>query len=139
MTILSSEVVSFLHLPIISIVATINGDGSPHLTPVWHLLKGDRVFLTVENHSKKASNLRNNPKISLCVATWKIPQEWVMVNGKATIHSDRVHEMVRAISVVYKGEKEGNEHADRVLQELDFVLVSIKPRSVVSRLGTETD
>lgn len=139
MPILSSKVARFLQLPIISIVATINGDGSPHLTPVWHLLKSDRVFLTIEKRSKKASNLRNNPTISLCVATWEIPQKWVMVSGQATLHHDRVQEMVRAISIAYKGEKEGNEHAGKVLQELDFVLVSIKPSSVVSRLETGSD
>lgn len=139
MTILTSKVAEFLQLPIISIVATINVDGSPHLTPVWHLLKSDRVFLTVEKHSKKATNLRNNPTISLCVASWRIPQEWIMLNGQATIQHDGVQEMVRAISVVYKGEKEGNEHANRVLQELDFVLVSIKPSSVVSRLESGTE
>lgn len=123
MTVGSSEVDAFLRRPIISIVGTISPDGSPHLTPVWHYVDGDRVLIAIERTSVKARNIRRNPHASLCVAVWEIPQKWVMVNGEAELSDDAVEEIVRAVSVLYKGQVEGNEHADRVLRELDFVLV----------------
>ncbi len=132
MTIRSPEVDAFLRRPIISIVGTVRPDGSPHLTPVWHYVDGDRVVIAVERTSVKAYNIRRNPSVSLCVAAWEVPQTWVMVNGIAELSEDRVDEIVRAVSVVYKGPVEGEKHADRVLRELDFVLVSIEPTSIVT-------
>ena len=46
--------------PIISFLTTINSDGSPHTSPVWHLLNEDNshIWVATSKTTVKARNVR---------------------------------------------------------------------------------
>ena len=133
-----------LREPIISIITTLRADGSPHMTPVWHLVDGDEIVVAVGRNTVKARNVGRNPSVSLCVVEGSLtrtvsdpPQRWILVNGTARISEDRVEELVRAVSYHYLGEEDGAPYVEDILGKLDFVLLRISPAEAVGFDGLE--
>ena len=133
----SEETNGLLGEPIISFITTLRADGTPHTTPVWHIVDGEEVVVAVGRNTAKARNVRNNPSVALCVAADESPQRWILVNGSARISEDRVEELVRAVSYHYLGPEEGAPYVKDILGKLDFVLLRIAPSAVVGFDGLE--
>ena len=123
--------------PVISFITTMRGDGTPHVTPVWHLVDGDEVVVAVARETVKARNVRANPQVALCVAANERPQPWVLINGTARLSDDRVEEIVRAVSFHYLGEEEGGPYVEDILQKLDFVMLRITLERVAGYDGLD--
>ena len=132
-----AQIDELLKEPIISIFTTMRPDGTPHMTPVWHLVRGDKIIVAVEEKSVKARNVRNNPTVALCVAANESPQRWALINGTVTLTKDEVTDVVTEMSLHYVPGDAGNVYAEKVLKELDFVLLEINPTSVIGFDGVE--
>jgi PPOX class probable F420-dependent enzyme len=54
-----------------AVLATINEDGTPHLTTVWYLLEKyngvDTIVMNTKRGRVKERNMRCNPHISVCI------------------------------------------------------------------------
>ncbi len=131
------EIEIILRAPHISIISTLRPDGTPHMTPVWHLVDGDQVVVAVEATSIKARNVRHNPHVALCIALNESPQRWLLVNGAATLTQEAVPEIVQALSRHYLGAAAGATYAADVLRKLQFVLLRITPTSMIGFDGQE--
>jgi PPOX class probable F420-dependent enzyme len=72
-------------------VASINGDGTPHLVTMWYALDGDVLTFWTYGKSQKVVNLRRDPRITALVATGEKYEELkgVSVAGTAEIVDDR--------------------------------------------------
>ena len=58
----------FLQENHVAVVATLNRDGSSHLTTMWYLLReDDTIILNTPARNQKVKNLRCDPRIALCV------------------------------------------------------------------------
>ena len=131
------DIDELLGRPLVSVVSTVRPDGTPHMTPVWHLVDGDEVVLTVDSSSVKARNVRANPVAALSVVTDETPQRWLLVSGKAELSTERLEEIARKVSVHYMGEEEGIPYSEQAMRDFDFVLLRIKPTRVVGFDGEE--
>ncbi len=84
-------------------VATINSDGTPHLSTLWFaVVAGDIVFETYTK-SQKIKNLERDPRIA-CLLEDGLTYEalrGVQVNGTAQLYSEpeRVHALAREVMV----------------------------------------
>ena len=77
------EINSLLSEPIVSFITTLNADGSPHTSPVWHSLENEKLIVATQPQTIKVKNIYNDPRVSLVAAADRIPQPWVQFNGKA--------------------------------------------------------
>jgi PPOX class probable F420-dependent enzyme len=50
-----------------AVLATVNRDGSPHLTVMWYLLEGDEIVFNTAAGRQKPKNLDRDPRASLIV------------------------------------------------------------------------
>ena len=50
-----------------AIVATVNPDGFPQLTPIWFLWEDGKVFFSTTEPRLKTRNLKRDPRVSLCI------------------------------------------------------------------------
>jgi PPOX class probable F420-dependent enzyme len=57
----------FLEAPHFSVLATVNPNGSPHLTVMWYLLDGDEIVFNTKAGRRKDTNLDRDPRVSLLV------------------------------------------------------------------------
>jgi len=48
-------------------LATLNADGSSHLTPVWYLFRDNQLFVAASSMSRKVKNVEATPTASLLV------------------------------------------------------------------------
>lgn len=69
-------------------LATIRGDGSPHVAPLWFALDGDELVFQTEITSVKGRNLARDPRFALVVDDERPPYSFVLFQGTARIDSD---------------------------------------------------
>ncbi len=76
-------------------LATLNKDGSMHLTPVWYLFENERLFVETASASHKARNIRARPQASLMIDIRQLGAErWVCGSGGARlIGGDQAREL----------------------------------------------
>lgn len=118
-------------------VATLNRDGSPHLTTLWFgILDGDIVFETFTK-SQKVVNLKRDPRIAVLVEDGDVYSELrgVAINGRAELYDDPAAVFRYALAVTRKNNPglsdEQQEAAAKVMSQKRTAVV-IKPERIVS-------
>ena len=125
-------------------VATLNRDGSPHLTTLWFgMLDGDIVFETFTK-SQKIVNLKRDPRIAVLVEDGDVYNELrgVAINGRAELYDEPDEVFRYALAVTRKNNPglsdEQQQAAARILSQKRTAVV-VKPERIVSwdhrRLG----
>jgi PPOX class probable F420-dependent enzyme len=78
------QIVEFLKGAAIAHLATASPDGEPHVSVVSPAVEGDGLWLATTSTSRKARNLRANPRVAL---VWQ-PGAEIYLSGGATIVTD---------------------------------------------------
>jgi PPOX class probable F420-dependent enzyme len=93
-------------------LATVLPDGSPHAVPLWVGTEGDRVAFLTGPDSRKAHNLRRDPRVALSIAPIDDPFSPVTLRGRVVdeLDGDRAWEIVDRISTTYVGGPYPREH-----------------------------
>ncbi|TMR17370.1 PPOX class F420-dependent oxidoreductase [Nonomuraea turkmeniaca] len=86
-------------------LATVLPDGSPHTVPLWVGTHGDHVVFLTGPHSRKARNLRRDPRVALSLAPADNPFQPVIVRGRVIEwrEGDTAWEIIDQISTKYTG------------------------------------
>jgi PPOX class probable F420-dependent enzyme len=87
-------------------LATVLPDGSPHTVPLWIGSHGDRIVFLTGPHSRKARNLRRDPRMALSIAPVDNPFTPVVVRGRVVEWlegDDTAWEIIDRISTKYTG------------------------------------
>lgn len=100
---LDPEVRRFLDGASIAHLATIGPDGSPHSTPVYVGTHDDAVVVFTGPDTRKARNLRRDPRLALSIATAENPFEPVVVRGRVVnwICGDEAWQIIDRIVAKY--------------------------------------
>ncbi|HJO34281.1 MAG TPA: pyridoxamine 5'-phosphate oxidase family protein [Anaerolineales bacterium] len=140
----SREISELLSRPIISFITTLNQDGSPHTSPVWHMMRDGKALVATGSSTVKAENIANDSRVSLVVAADRghgisaSPQPWVQVNGKASLsRPDDIDVIVTALAHHYLAPDKAAEYAQQILGEVDFVLIEIYHTRVLGFDGAD--
>jgi PPOX class probable F420-dependent enzyme len=113
-------------------LATLNEDGSIHLTPVWYLFEDERFFVSTASSALKARNILARPEASLVVDSRRKQgdERWVSAAGTAeVIRGNRSEEIYLKILRRYVT-KAGLEdpRVGPVFAAAGEVIISITPR-----------
>ncbi|KAA9378222.1 PPOX class F420-dependent oxidoreductase [Microbispora amethystogenes] len=86
-------------------LATVLPDGSPHTVPLWAGTHGDHLVFLTGPHSRKARNLRRDPRVALSLAPADNPFQPVIVRGRVVrwLEGDAAWEIIDQISEKYIG------------------------------------
>ncbi|SNT64509.1 PPOX class probable F420-dependent enzyme [Asanoa hainanensis] len=63
-------------------LATVLPDGAPHTVPVWVGTHGDHAVFLTGPGSRKARNLRRDPRVALSLAPAENPFEPIVIRGR---------------------------------------------------------
>ena len=118
-------------------VATINKDGSPHLTTLWFAIQDGAIVFETFTKSQKIVNLKRDPRIAVLLEDGTTYNELrgVSINAVAEVHSDPdvVHPYARAVMV--------RNNAGIPLEQIDIAAkqlaakrsaVVVRPEKVIS-------
>jgi PPOX class probable F420-dependent enzyme len=108
------------------LVATIEEDGRPQVTPVLAAYMDGHFRFTTPHETRKARNLERDPRVTLTVLGnnfW----EWVSIDGKAELlRLPGSRELLRTVYERIAGKPHPDwEEYDAAMQEQDRVVVSI--------------
>jgi PPOX class probable F420-dependent enzyme len=86
-------------------VATVLPDGGPHSVPVWIGTHGDHVAILTGPGSRKARNLRRDPRVAISLTPAGDPFRPVILRGRVVewIEGDPAWEIVDRIAGKYIG------------------------------------
>jgi PPOX class probable F420-dependent enzyme len=126
------EVDELLRSPVIGVLCTVDPDGQPEGTPVWFDFEEGRVRVLVDRDSRKARNIRTNPRVSLTVDTRVSPYRGVVLRGHASLGGPDPA-LRRVLAERYLGMEAARRYLVRTrsLDERD-ALVTIVPASSFS-------
>jgi PPOX class probable F420-dependent enzyme len=87
-------------------LATVLPDGSPHSVPLWVGAEGDRVAILTGPGSRKARNLRRDPRVALSLSPPDDPFTPVIVRGQVVewLEGDAAWEVIDRIATRYTGQ-----------------------------------
>ena len=69
-------------------LATLNKDGSPHVTPVWIDREGDIIIVNTTSTRLKYKNVKNDKRVSLSITDYRDPYTWASIIGEVVELSD---------------------------------------------------
>ena len=86
-------------------IASILPDGAPHSVPVWIGAQGDHVVILTGPGSRKARNLRRDPRVALSIAPVDNPFQPVTLRGRVVewLAGDAAWEIIDRLSTKYTG------------------------------------
>ena len=87
-------------------LATVLPDGSPHSVPLWVDTHGEQVVFLTGPQSRKARNLRRDPRVALSITPADNPFQPVMVRGRVIewLEGDTAWEIIDQVSMKYIGQ-----------------------------------
>ena len=114
-------------------LATVDKKGIPHIVPVWYLYKNGNFYVGTNTSTKKAKNVRKNPKVSFCVDLGvHSPIIGVMGigNAKLILRKNDVARIAKKILLRYfKSLK--NKSAQELLSQTDCI-IEIIPKKITA-------
>jgi PPOX class probable F420-dependent enzyme len=86
-------------------LATVLPDGAPHAVPVWVGTHGERIVFLTGPGTRKARNLRRDPRLALSIAPIDNPFEPVAVRGRIVewLDGDAAWEVIDQLAMKYIG------------------------------------
>jgi PPOX class probable F420-dependent enzyme len=88
-------------------VATINEDGSVHLSSAWVGVEGDEVVFATLPDQRKLRNLRRDPRIALSIESDRVNawglREYIVLEGTARVTEGGAPQMLQHLAHTYLG------------------------------------
>lgn len=87
-------------------VATLMSDGSPHVSPVWIAVEGDRLAIFSTAAHLKVRNMRRDPRVGISICDEQNPYRSVIIRGRVVgeIEEDTALEITERMSRRYVGQ-----------------------------------
>ncbi len=115
-------------------LATIDGKNNPHIVPVWYEFRNKKFYVGTNTRTRKAKNIKINPKVSFCVDIGVISPDifGVMGIGKARLILERKKVSFiakRILKRYFKSLKVRSAH--ELLDDTDCI-IEISPRKITN-------
>ena len=127
---LSERARAFLQEVHFAVLGTINKDDSPQLTTMWYLLEGDTIVMNTKAGRTKESNMRRDPRISVCVADG---YDYVTITGRVEIIDDSEiaqHDIFR-LAIRYDGIESAKQQMEEQFSKETRVSLRLKPELII--------
>ncbi|HLA22172.1 MAG TPA: pyridoxamine 5'-phosphate oxidase family protein [Nitrosopumilaceae archaeon] len=114
-------------------LATVDKKGMPHIIPVWYLYKNGNFYVGTNTSTKKAKNVKKNPKVSFCVDLGvHSPIIGVMGigNAKLILRKNDVARIAKKVLLRYF-KNLNNRSAQELLSQTDCI-IKIVPKKITS-------
>jgi PPOX class probable F420-dependent enzyme len=102
---LNPEIRAQLDTAAVAHLATVLPDGAPHSVPLWVGVHGEHIAFLTGPQSRKARNLRRDPRVALSLTAVDNPFLPVVVRGRVVrwLDGDEAWEVIDRIAMKYIG------------------------------------
>ena len=111
-------------------LATIDDKNNPHIVPVWYEFRNKKFYVGTNTRTRKAKNIKMNPKVSFCVDIGiKSPDIFgVMGIGKARLILEKRQVLFIAKRILKRYFKSLNVKSAQELLDDTNCIIEILPR-----------
>ncbi len=95
-------------------IASINPDGSPHITVVWAGRDGDKVLVSTATGRVKERNIANDPRVALSFSPVGSPYKNYTLQGRVTKSATDGKWLINSLNQKYRGKPEYQNSPDEV-------------------------
>jgi len=133
------EIAQYLDMSHIAVMATINRNGEPHLTPNWYRYNGSVLTFVTRNDRLKSRNLQRDHRMSVCIYDAPSASNYVVITGPTTIADattggPEIWDEIRRIVARYVAPERIEDYIARWRTE-PRVLVTVTPERISTRAG----
>jgi PPOX class probable F420-dependent enzyme len=104
---LSAAALDLLGSDAVATVATMNPDGSPHLSLAWVGIEDSEVVFGTLNDQRKLSNLRHDARVAVTIQSERINEwglrEYLVLEGTARLTEGGAPELLQRLARTYIG------------------------------------
>lgn len=132
------ETAELLASDIVARLATIDGDGYPHVTPLWFLWADGAFHMTSDAGKLHVARLRANPRAGLVIDTeagqrpdGERPNRQIRAVGDAILSPDTGAVWTRRVWDKYINGPAGGQAADSRLGNRQRMLITLIPASII--------
>jgi PPOX class probable F420-dependent enzyme len=112
--------------------ASVKGDGSPHVTPIWYMYEGGKLLVNMTKQRVKYKNILKDPRVCFLIDDG---YPYVIVFGKARVATERdPFKDIEALAIRYTGEENGRKRSMEYFSKQDRVSVEIIPEKILEDL-----
>ncbi|KXK60018.1 pyridoxamine 5'-phosphate oxidase [Micromonospora rosaria] len=104
MTILTDADIALLTEPQLAHVATVEPDGSPHVTPVWVDTDGEHIVFNTAKGRQKYNNIARNPVVAVSVVDKADDFRTLWVKGTAEFVTEGADAHIDKLAKKYLGQ-----------------------------------
>ena len=104
MAILTDEDLALLSEPQLAHVATVEADGTPHVTPVWVETDGEHILFNTARGRQKSINIERNPVVAVSVVDKADDFRTLWVKGTAELVTEGADEHIDRMAKKYLGQ-----------------------------------
>ena len=110
-------------------LATVSGDGIPHVVPVWFIYRDGIIYIGTNTRTAKAKNISQTGRAAFCVDEGvRAPLYGVMGQGRARLMTGDIGGLAREILLRYFDTMQ-DESAIQLYEETDCI-IEITPNHV---------
>ena len=104
MAILTDEDLALLSEPQLAHVATIEADGTPHVTPVWVDTDGEHIVFNTAKGRQKYNNMERNPVVAVSVVDKADDFRTLWIKGTAEFVTEGADAHIDRMAKKYLGQ-----------------------------------
>lgn len=104
---LSDAAIALLASEAVATVATLDADGSPHLSCAWVAIEDDEIVFGTLDDQRKLRNIRRDPRVAVSIQSaivnaWGL-REYLVINGTARITEGGAPQLLQRLAYTYIG------------------------------------
>ncbi|MFG1953166.1 PPOX class F420-dependent oxidoreductase [Micromonospora sp. NPDC048830] len=104
MAILTEVDLALLAEPQLAHIATVEPDGTPHVTPVWIDTDGEHIVFNTAKGRRKYENIRRNPAVGISIVDKANDFRALWVKGTAEFVEEGADEHIDKLAKKYLGQ-----------------------------------
>ncbi len=132
LTLTTEEIIEYLAASHIAVIATLNRNGAPQLTPNWYRYDGQVLTLITRTDRLKYLNLQRDNRISVCIYDPPAASNYVVISGTATCDEQDIWDEARCIIARYTAPEQVDDYVARWKTE-PRVLITVTPERIATR------
>ena len=126
------ELVSFFDKALFARLATINEDGTVHITPIFFKYENGQILMASQDPSRKIRNIKRNKNVTVLIDTTDVPFKGALIYGTAELdYEDVVHKRI-AIFERRLSPEDAETYAMRLAGKWKCVIIRITPLHIAS-------
>ena len=125
------DIRTFLDVPRIAYLSTIDNQGFPHIVPVWFAPDNSTLIFNSGKIRARLKHIQTNPKVAVAIGGNLGDSEGYLIKGDAVIEADPTHEQLKQIARRYIQDENAVNRFLKSVEQEERIILRLTPTKVI--------